>query len=133
MNRKGSEPKDRQIPASETGVAHFLSAARYSAGGLRRLWLEAAARQEIAAAAVSLALLASLGATAIQLCVCTALVALLLAIEAINTAIEVLTDHISPGWSLAAKHAKDLGSLAVALALAANAAGFGAVLISLLA
>lgn len=36
----------------------------------------------------------------------------LIAVEALNTAIEVLVDHLSPGWSQFAKDAKDLGSLA---------------------
>jgi diacylglycerol kinase (ATP) len=45
------------------------------------------------------------------------LLALVLAVEALNTAIEVLTDHISPEWSQMAKDAKDLGSLAVGLLL----------------
>ena len=39
---------------------------------------------------------------------------LLIAVEALNTAIEVLVDQLSPGWSAWAKEAKDLGSLAVA-------------------
>ena len=39
---------------------------------------------------------------------------LLIAVEALNTALEVLVDHLSPGWSQFAKEAKDLGSLAVA-------------------
>jgi diacylglycerol kinase (ATP) len=41
-------------------------------------------------------------------------VLLLIAVEALNTALEVLVDHLSPGWSQFAKEAKDLGSLAVA-------------------
>ena len=32
-----------------TGVAHFMAAATYSAGGLSRAWKEAAFRQEVAA------------------------------------------------------------------------------------
>ena len=57
---------------------------------------------------------------------------LLLAIEALNTAIEVLTDLVSPEWSQQAKHAKDLGSLAVALLIGANTACFAIILLSLL-
>ena len=38
----------------------------------------------------------------------------MIAVEALNTAIEVLVDQLSPGWSAWAKEAKDLGSLAVA-------------------
>ena len=38
---------------------------------------------------------------------------LVLATEALNTALEELVDHLSPDWSAFAKHAKDLGSFAV--------------------
>lgn len=38
---------------------------------------------------------------------------ILLSIEALNTAIETIVDHISPDYSEAAKNAKDLGSFAV--------------------
>ena len=44
---------------------------------------------------------------------------LLIAVEALNTALEELVDHLSPGWSEFAKHAKDLGSLAVACTIGA--------------
>ncbi len=40
---------------------------------------------------------------------------MLFATEALNTAIEEVVDRISPEWSLAARNAKDLGSLAVGL------------------
>ena len=58
-----------------------------------------------------------------------ALVALVLAIEAINTALEILVDRVSPEWSLMAKEAKDLGSLAVGLMLLVSA-GFVALVIT---
>lgn len=45
---------------------------------------------------------------------------LLVAMEAINTAIEVVIDRISPEISKTGKHAKDLGSFAVMCALIAN-------------
>jgi diacylglycerol kinase (ATP) len=49
-------------------------------------------------------------------------IALLLGIfgaEAINTAVEEIADLVSPDYSLAVKHAKDLGSLMVALTIIA--------------
>ena len=45
------------------------------------------------------------------------LFALVLAVEALNTAVEELTDRLSPEWSCMARDAKDLGSLAVGLML----------------
>ena len=44
----------------------------------------------------------------------------LFAVEALNTAIEVLVDRISPDYAEFAGHAKDLGSFAVFCLLAAN-------------
>ena len=44
----------------------------------------------------------------------------LLLAEALNTAIEEIVDLVSPEWSLAAKHAKDLGSFAVFSMLCLN-------------
>ena len=48
------------------------------------------------------------------------LILITFAIEALNTAIEEIADMVSPEWSLPAKHAKDLGSLAVLCMLCAN-------------
>ena len=41
-----------------------------------------------------------------------ALVLLLVAFEALNTAIECIVDHLAPQWQEFARDAKDLGSLA---------------------
>jgi len=46
--------------------------------------------------------------------------ALVLAIEALNTAVEVLVDHLSPAYAEFARHAKDLGSAAVFFVLSAT-------------
>lgn len=36
----------------------------------------------------------------------------LIAVEALNTAIECIVDHLAPNWEAFARDAKDLGSLA---------------------
>lgn len=126
-----SSETDTRIPPKVGGVAHLLAAARYSFGGFLRLIEETAARLELAAGAAAIALLGLLGATWMQATAFAILFLLLLAVEAPNTAIEVLTNRISPGWSLEAKHAKDLGSLAVALLIGANAVCFAVILLSL--
>jgi diacylglycerol kinase (ATP) len=105
------EPKK---PARTTGIAHFFAAASYSIAGLRRLWREAACRQEVALIAGLVVLFVALGASGAEILGLLALGLLLIAVEALNTGIEVLVDHLSPGWSAWAKDAKDLGSLAVA-------------------
>lgn len=108
-----------RIPARQHGVAHIFAAARYSIAGFRRLMRETAARHELAAGVGAAALLALVGASGVQIVGLLVLVGIVMAIEALNTAIEVLTDHVSPDWSEAARQAKDLGSLAVGLMLLA--------------
>lgn len=101
-------------PKRKSGVAHFFAAAGYSAGGLRRLMQESAFRQEAALILGLVILLAVLGASLPEIAGLLALGLVLVAVEALNTALEVLVDHLSPDWSAWAKDAKDLGSLAVA-------------------
>ena len=103
-----------QKPTRKTGIGHFLAAASYSAAGLRRLMRESAFRQEAGLGLVALAGVGLLGAGWAELLGFAGLILVLVAVEALNTAIEVLVDHLSPGWSQFAKDAKDLGSLAVA-------------------
>lgn len=107
----------KRIIAPRRGLMHIVDAAGYSIAGFRRLWAEAATRLEILAA-VATALAFTLSSVELwQWFVAAALFALALAVEAVNTAIEVLTDHLSPEWSVMARDAKDLGSLAVGLTL----------------
>jgi diacylglycerol kinase (ATP) len=107
-------------PARKTGVAHFIAAAGYSMGGARRLWREAAFRQELAALAGLLVLFLAFGASAGEVIGLLVLSLVVLSVEALNTALEEVVDHVSPGWSEMAKHAKDMGSFAVMCALVAT-------------
>lgn len=104
----------QEKPPRKSGVAHFFAAAGYSLGGLQRLSRESAFRQEVALIVGLLVVLVVFGASAPEVLGLLALGLALIAVEALNTAIEVLVDHLSPGWSQFAKDAKDLGSLAVA-------------------
>jgi diacylglycerol kinase (ATP) len=81
------------------------------------LWRETAARLECTAAVMVAVAFLLRGAEVWHWLVAAALFALVLAVEALNTAIEVLTDRLSPEWSEMARDAKDLGSLAVGLLL----------------
>lgn len=110
-----------QKPPRKTGLAHFFAAASYSAMGFRRLLRESAFRQELV---IGLAVLAGLALWGLPwprligfaICLCA-----ITAVEALNTAIEELVDHLSPEWSVFAKNAKDLGSLAVGATIGAAA------------
>lgn len=120
---------DRQEkPPRKSGVAHFFAAAGYSAGGLRRLAQESAFWQEAALILGLVILLALLGASLPEIVGLLALGLVVVAVEALNTAIEVVVDKLSPEWSAWAKDAKDLGSLAVACAIGGMLIHVGTVL-----
>lgn len=119
----------QEKPPRKSGVAHFLAAAGYSLGGLQRLARESAFRQEVALVAGLLVLFVALGASLPEILGLLAIGLALIAVEALNTALEVLVDHLSPGWSQFAEDAKDLGSLAVACTIGALVIYAGVVLI----
>ncbi|MGL3608097.1 diacylglycerol kinase [Rhizobium sp. G187] len=107
------------------GFAHLRAAAGYSAGGLSRLWKEAAFRHEILAGISLAAIYGWLHVKPSIALAAVVLFLLLIAAEALNTAIEEIIDRISPEISETGRHAKDLGSLAVFCMIAANAVLLG--------
>jgi diacylglycerol kinase (ATP) len=113
---------DPEKPARKHGISHFFAAAGYSIAGARRLLRESAFRQELIGAVLAIAVLALAGASPGQIAGFLILALILFATEALNTALEELVDHLSPGWSEFAKRAKDLGSFAVMCVIGANGA-----------
>lgn len=81
---------------------------------------EFAARLEFYGAAWVYLLFIYLGVSIQDLMITLVLFCLLISVEAINTAIEVVIDRISPEISHTGKHAKDLGSFAVLCVMVAN-------------
>jgi diacylglycerol kinase (ATP) len=122
--------KRPKVARPRGGLLHIVDAAGYSVAGLRRLWAETAARLEFGGAVLVAALFALRGAEPWHWLVALFLFALVLAMEAINTALEDLADHLSPDWSRMAKNVKDLGSLAVGLMLLATSGFVAAVLLA---
>jgi diacylglycerol kinase (ATP) len=118
--RDGQNLLPRKPPRTH-GIAHLIAATGYSLSGLRRLWQEASFRQEVLGGGAALLILWLLGASAGHLLILLMLLLALLAVEALNTAIEVIVDHLSPDWSLFAKQAKDAGSAAVLMMIVINA------------
>lgn len=106
-----------EIPRKVTGIGHLFAAQRYSASGLRRLWQEAAFRHELLAMAASLVFFGLIGASIQRFLLLIGVFLIVIAIEALNTAIEEIIDRISPEISATGRHAKDLGSFAVFCAL----------------
>ncbi|TDK36719.1 diacylglycerol kinase [Rhizobium deserti] len=112
-------PLDSPIEKAAT-FRRILASYRYSMQGLRRLWREAAFRQEVYAFAGGIVLFAAVGASFADYSVFLVLMLILFAVESLNTAIEELVDRISPEISTVGRHAKDLGSFAVFCLLCAN-------------
>ena len=114
----------------KTGISHLFAAASYSAAGARRLLGESAFRHELIAFVVAMAIFAFVGASFFQYVAMAILFLLMVAFEALNTAIEEIVDRVSPEISDMGKHAKDLGSFAVFCLILANAGYAGYVVIS---
>ncbi|OAN71452.1 diacylglycerol kinase [Sulfitobacter sp. EhC04] len=119
----------RAKPPRVTGLAHLWAAAGYSVGGLRRLWQETAFRHIVIALLLGFGLLAIAGAETMDYAVLLILFFCLVAVEALNTAVECIVDHLAPDWAAFARDAKDLGSLATMCLLCANGVFLGAVLL----
>ncbi|WP_340298080.1 MULTISPECIES: diacylglycerol kinase [unclassified Roseobacter] len=109
MNKPEKQIQNRQ------GLLHIIDAAGFSMAGLRRLWRETAFKLEVGVAVLAIGAVGFSGAAPAQIFTLGSLFLMLFATEALNTAIEEIVDRISPEWSLAARNAKDLGSLAVGL------------------
>ncbi|WP_119306853.1 diacylglycerol kinase [Cohaesibacter haloalkalitolerans] len=94
-------------------IRHVLDAATYSYAGFLRLLQETAAQAECMFFAILLAVYVAVGADAGQFAILGFLFLLTIAIEALNTAVEVLVDHLTNEFAEFARQAKDLGSFAV--------------------
>jgi diacylglycerol kinase (ATP) len=112
----GSEKPVKKL----TGIRHFFAAASYSLGGAKRLLGEAAFRHELIAFAVVMVAFVISGATLFQYVAMLVLFLLMIAFEALNTAIEEIVDRVSPEISEMGRNAKDLGSLACLCLILAN-------------
>lgn len=117
IDEKGQSMPDKTIPDKQkpepvTGLRHIWAAATYSIYGLVRLSRETAFRHQIGMAVILIAAMIWAGVELADYVIVAMMILATFAVEAINTAIETIVDHISPEWSQAAKDAKDLGSFA---------------------
>jgi len=104
------------------GLRRIVLATRYSVEGLvAAVKGEAAFRQELALAVVLVPLGIWLGDDGVQRALLAGSVLLVLIVELLNSAVEATVDRISEDHHPLAKQAKDLGSAAVMLSLAAAA------------
>lgn len=108
----------------------IINATHYSIDGFQYLIKsELAARLEIYLFFWANLILFALGAPLRVFLITTILFLLLMAVEALNTAVEVIIDKISPEISETGKRAKDLGSFSVMCLIIVNSVYFINVLI----
>lgn len=105
------------------GIGRILRASINSAKGLRYAVLhEAAFQQELLAGILLMPLAFYMDISSTWKCLAAISYLFILVVELLNTAIEKAVDLASPSFSPVAGQAKDLGSAAVLLAMAAHAA-----------
>ena len=101
-----------------TGLPRLVAAFRNSRAGLRDVWRsDEAIRMECVALGVSVPLALWIADSGFQAAVLIAAVLFVLLVEVLNCAIESVVDRIGPERHELSRIAKDLGSLAVLLAM----------------
>lgn len=111
------------------GLTRLINALGYSRDGIRAAWQnEAAFREEILLAALTIPLAFYLGKTGVDRALMIGSIILILIVEILNSAVEAVVDKASPEKSELAKRAKDMGSAAVLFSLINAAAIWACVL-----
>lgn len=111
------------------GLTRLINALGYSKDGLSAAWKnEAAFREEVLLAAVTLPLAFYLGQTGIERALLAGSILFILIVEILNSAVEAVVDKASPEKHELAKRAKDMGSAAVLLSVGLCIAVWGAAL-----
>lgn len=101
---------------STSGLARIVAASRYSAHGLKLAWKsEHAFRQELLVSIPAVVVAALLPISVLEKLALVVVLALVLIVELLNSAIEAVVDRISLERHPLSKNAKDLGSAAVFL------------------
>ncbi len=100
------------------GLTRLWNALGYSRDGIAAAWKsEAAFREEILLAAVSIPLAIFLGKNGVDRALLIGSIILILIVEILNSAVEAVVDKASPEKHELAKRAKDMGSAAVLFSL----------------
>jgi diacylglycerol kinase (ATP) len=100
------------------GLTRLWNALGYSREGIIAAWQnEAAFREEILLAIVTIPLAIYLGHSGIERALLIGSIILILIVEILNSAVEAVVDKASPEKNELAKRAKDMGSAAVLFSL----------------
>ena len=114
---------------SKSGIKRIAAAFFYSMDGFKVAWQnEHAFRQEMLVTVIGTVTALSMKISAFEKLMLVAVLVFVLVVELINSALEAVVDRISLEPHPLSKNAKDLGSAAVALAIAIALAAWGVVL-----
>lgn len=123
-------PDNTPDPRS-TGFRHLINSTRYSLRGLRAAFRdEVAFRQELSLCVILLPLAIWLGREPVEWILLIGSCLLVLIVELLNSAVENVVDRIGPEHHELSGRAKDIGSAAVMLALAAAGMTWGILLVA---
>ncbi|HEX5801657.1 MAG TPA: diacylglycerol kinase [Azospira sp.] len=112
------------------GLPRLINALGYSRDGLASAWKhEAAFREEVMLAIVTVPLGLWLGNGGVEKALLVGCILLVLVVELLNSAVEAVVDRVSDEHHELSKRAKDIGSAAVLLTLALAAAVWGLILV----
>jgi diacylglycerol kinase (ATP) len=105
------------MKSDSANLGRIFKAFGYSLQGLRAAWThEAAFRQEVWTFSVLVPVTLALGLPALECIVLLAMMAMVLALELVNSALEAVVDKTCPEHHPLAGRAKDCGSAAVLVA-----------------
>lgn len=112
------------------GLRRLMNAFGYSRDGFAAAWKhEAAFREELLLAVITIPLGLWLGQTGIERALLVGTILIVLIVELLNSAIEAVVDRVSPERHELSKRAKDIGSAAVLVTLTLAAAVWALILI----
>jgi diacylglycerol kinase (ATP) len=115
---------------STSGLARIVAASRYSVQGLQLAWKsEHAFRQELLVSIPAIFVAVLLPISGLEKLALVAVLALVLIVELINSAIEAVVDRVSLERHPLSKNAKDLGSAAVFLTVIVAAVTWAAIVL----
>jgi len=118
---------------SKSGLGRILSASVYSVQGLKLAWRsEHAFRQELLLSIPAVCMAMLLPVSTLEKLVLIFVLALILIVELLNSAIEAVVDRISLERHPLSKNAKDLGSAAVFVSVLFASVTWAAILVPLL-
>jgi len=126
MKEPVSQEKQEKPASPSPGIARWMFAFKNSLNALKAGWkTETALREEMLLLLVSVPLAVLLGDTPGETVAMIVSVLFILLVETLNTAIEATLDRVSEEFHPLTKIAKDMGSLAVLIALVIAALVWG--------